>query len=116
MKILREAFKLIREISQQPPLKDHIASENWPGNGVQSNEQWEDWIRNAAGTEYHPSSTCAMLPRNKGGVVNPDLKVYGTRNLRVVDASVPPIALSCHLESVVYAIAEAAAEIILNHN
>ena len=116
LKILREAFKLIREITQQPPLKDHIASENWPGNGVQSNEQWEDWIRNAAGTEYHPSSTCAMLPRNKGGVVNPDLKVYGTRNLRVVDASVPPLALSCHLESVVYALAEAAAEIILNHN
>ena len=57
-----------------------------------------------------------MLPRNKGGVVNPNLKVYGTRNLRVVDASVPPIALSCHLESVVYAIAEAAADIILNHN
>lgn len=113
--ILREGFKLIRELSQQSPMKDVIDFETVPGDRVQSNEDWENWIRSTAGTEYHPSSTCAMLPREDGGVVDENLKVYGTSNLRVVDASVTPIAMSCHLESVVYGLAEVAADIILGN-
>ncbi|KAL2794656.1 GMC oxidoreductase-domain-containing protein [Aspergillus keveii] len=40
---------------------------------------------------YHVCGTCAMMPREDGGVVDPRLKVYGTRNVRVVDASVFPL-------------------------
>lgn len=114
--VLREGFKLIREISQQSPLKDLIDFEENPGKNVQSNEEWEDWIRSNAGTEYHPSCTSSMLPRNEGGVVGNDLKVYGTSNVRVVDASVPPISFSAHLMSITYGIAEKAAELIKNDN
>lgn len=32
-----------------------------------------------------------MFPREDGGVVDSKLKVYGTTNLRVIDASVLPI-------------------------
>jgi choline dehydrogenase-like flavoprotein len=53
-----------------------------------------------------------MLPRNRGGVVSPELKVYGTRNVRVVDASVLPFQLCGHLTSTLYAVAEKAADII----
>ena len=82
---------------------------------MQSNEDLENWIRENAGTEYHPSSTCSMLPRSEGGVVAPNLKVHGTSNLRVADASIPPLSMSCHLESVVYGIAEIAADLILGN-
>ncbi len=54
-----------------------------------------------------------MLPREDGGVVDPDLLVYGTSNVRVVDLSVMPIHLSTHPQTVAYAVAEKAAEIIL---
>lgn len=37
-----------------------------------------------------------MLPRDKGGVVNSKLKVYGTKNLRVVDLSILPVHISGH--------------------
>ncbi len=57
-----------------------------------------------------------MLPRSQNGVVDPQLKVYGTSNVRVVDLSVLPLHLSTHPQSVAYAIAEAAAPLILAAN
>lgn len=67
-------------------------------------------------TEFHPSGTAAMLPLELGGVVNTDLKVYGTSNLRVVDASVMPVITSGHLQATIYAVAERAADIIKEAN
>lgn len=37
-----------------------------------------------------------MLPRDKGGVVDPKLKVYGTKNIRVADLSILPLQISGH--------------------
>ena len=39
-----------------------------------------------------------MMPRELGGVVDPQLKVYGTTNLRVVDLSVLPLQVSVHTQ------------------
>ncbi|KAF5246817.1 hypothetical protein FANTH_6679 [Fusarium anthophilum] len=63
-------------------------------------------------TERHPSGTAAMMPLDLGGVVDPELKVYGTCNLRIADASVMPLIPSAHLQASVYAIAEKAADMI----
>jgi choline dehydrogenase-like flavoprotein len=55
---------------------------------------------------FHPIGTAAMAPREIGGVVDPSLRVYGTKNLRVVDASVIPLQLGATPMSTIYAIAE----------
>lgn len=47
-----------------------------------------------------------------GMVVDTELRVKGVKGLRVVDASVFPIALGAHLQAPVYALAEQAAHII----
>ena len=47
-----------------------------------------------------------MMPRERGGVVAPDLKVYGVQGLRVVDASIMPLIPSAHTSATVYAAAE----------
>jgi choline dehydrogenase-like flavoprotein len=64
------------------------------------------------GSNSHPLGTASMMPKQLGGVVNNRLKVYGTANVRVVDASVLPFQLSGHPSSTVYAVAERAADII----
>ena len=47
-----------------------------------------------------------MLPKEKGGVVDPKLRVYGTKNLRIVDVSIIPLIISSPLQATAYAIAE----------
>ena len=47
-----------------------------------------------------------MAPLSQGGVVDPRLMVYGTQNLRVVDASIYPLIPAAHLQAVVYGVAE----------
>lgn len=53
-----------------------------------------------------------MLPKASGGVVDTNLIVYGTTNLRVVDASVAPLQVSAHLMQMTYGIAERAADLV----
>lgn len=54
-----------------------------------------------------------MLSRKLGGVVDSSLRVYGTANVRVVDASVLPTQTIGHLTSTIYAVAEQAAALML---
>ncbi|KIX92869.1 uncharacterized protein Z520_11345 [Fonsecaea multimorphosa CBS 102226] len=75
-------------------------------------EQIESMLRQGIGTEFHYAGTAAMLPREVGGVVDTNLTVYGTQNLRVVDTSVFPVIPGAHLQAVAYAVAERASDII----
>ncbi|KAJ4350509.1 uncharacterized protein N0V89_009130 [Didymosphaeria variabile] len=61
---------------------------------------------------FHPVGTCAMMSKEIGGVVDSRLKVYGTKNLRVVDASVFPLETLGNIQATVYAVAEKAADLI----
>jgi choline dehydrogenase len=71
-----------------------------------SSDEVVQYIRSKGQTEYHPSGTAAMMPLGLGGVVDPDLLVYGTTNLRIVDASILPLVPAAHLQAVVYGVAE----------
>lgn len=47
-----------------------------------------------------------MAPKSLGGVVDPHLKVYGTANVRVIDASIFPMTVGATTQATVYAVAE----------
>lgn len=75
-------------------------------------EEAKEAIRKYGATNYHPCGTCAMARAGLGGVVNGELRVWGTSNLRICDASVFPIAPRGNILTTVYAVAESGAEMI----
>ena len=95
--LLRAGCKFIRQISQTLPLAQVLTGEVTPGASVITDADWDNWIAGAILSEYHPSSTCAMLPLEQGGVVDTDLRVYGLANVRVADSSVFPMQFASHV-------------------
>jgi len=82
-------------------------AETSPGAAVQTDDDFRGWLeRTLSPTEYHPVGTCAMLPRELGGVVDERLLVYGVRNLRIVDGSIMPTLPGGNTCQTVYAVAE----------
>ncbi|KAG5651442.1 hypothetical protein H0H81_008646 [Sphagnurus paluster] len=75
--IMREGIKLVRALKDTPPFNASLGDETLPGPSVVTDQDIEAWLVNQASTQYHPISSCAMLPRSKGGVVDAKLKVYG---------------------------------------
>lgn len=77
-----------------------------------SDDIWLDWIKTQSAFQpnFHHLGTCAMLPKDMGGVVDNDFKVYGTDNVRVVDLSVVPLQVAGHSTSLLYGIAEWASQ------
>ncbi|KAF8905300.1 alcohol oxidase [Mucidula mucida] len=111
---LLEMFKFLRRIPQTSPLKEllGVPNEYNPGVEVETDEQIKAWIKKCVGSTFHSAGTCAMLPRDQEGVVSPELKVYGTKNVRVVDLSIAPLHFASHSQATVYAIAEQGADLI----
>jgi len=114
--IMREGIKLVRALKQTPPFNNSLGNETFPGPTVGTDQELETWLINQASTQYHPISSCAMLPRSQGGVVNAKLQVYGLANVRVVDSSVFPFEFAAHVGASTYGLAEQASGIILTDN
>ncbi|KAJ8695855.1 hypothetical protein PTI98_005772 [Pleurotus ostreatus] len=107
-----DAVKLVRKVVNARCIKSAIVRETAPGPAVQFDAEIIEYLKGNVQTIYHPIGTAPMFPREDGGVVDESLKVYGTQNLRVVDASVIPLQISAHIQHTIYAIAEKAADII----
>ena len=86
------AFHIGRQIIATEPYRSLIFSEVRPGAHVVAEEDIRAFIRQVAGTVYHPCGTCRMGEDDKA-VVDSELRVRGVEGLRVVgrlgDASDP---------------------------
>ena len=116
VEILARHVRYLEIIAATEPLASFLkpnGRRNAPGAyAIGEPEAAKDYIRSASVSNWHCVGTCAMLPRDKGGVVNERLIVHGTKNLRVVDASIMPMIPQANTQSTVYAVAERAADLI----
>lgn len=109
----RRCVKLTREIFAQKALEPFRGKELQPGSHVQSDKEIDAFVRAKADSAYHPSCTCKMgQPSDPTAVVDPQARVIGVENLRVVDASIMPSVVSGNLNAPTIMIAEKAADII----
>jgi choline dehydrogenase len=100
------------EIGTQQPIARYLDQPFKPAKtaGI-TDEELADHIREVTQTLYHPVGTCAM-GTTETAVVDPELKVHGTENLRVVDASVMPKVVRGNTNAPTIMIAEKAADLI----
>jgi len=105
-------YRLMEKVVGAEPLKDLIEAQSLPPLVLEDDQSVIDFIRATGGTGSHLMGTCALARLELGGVVGNDLKVYGTSNLRVADASIIPLPMACHIQATVFAIGEKAADLI----
>jgi choline dehydrogenase len=106
------AVKLVRALTSGVQREGLIGEEEVPGSQVKTDDDIRDFVRsNAWG--HHASCTCAIGPREQGGVLGSDFRVHGAEGLRVADASVFPRIPGFFIVSAVYMIGEKAADVIL---
>ncbi|PIL33968.1 hypothetical protein GSI_03676 [Ganoderma sinense ZZ0214-1] len=72
----------------------------------------DDFLKANIRTAWHSLGTCAMKRRDKGGVVDTHLNVYGVQNLKVVDMSICPSNVATNTYSTAVMVGEKAAVII----
>lgn len=109
---MRACIRLSREIFAQGPMAQYVGDELAPGSGTQSDDALDDFIRRKVESAYHPCGTCRM-GTDPLAVVDPECRVIGVQNLRVVDAGIMPQATAGDLNGPTIMLAERAADIIL---
>ncbi|PPQ91713.1 hypothetical protein CVT25_012854 [Psilocybe cyanescens] len=78
----------------------------------EDDEAIDEHHRRRVETAWHSIGTCAMKPRERGGVVDARLNVYGVQGLKVADCSIAPGNVGANMYNTAIAIGEKAAVII----
>lgn len=104
--------RLARRLLASAAFRPWVTAERLPGPGIQSEEQWLEYLRSTTSLGYHPVGTCRMGV-DPGAVVSPELEVNGVQNLRVVDASIMPRLIAANTNAATIMIAEKASDLLL---
>ncbi|RPB16228.1 GMC oxidoreductase [Morchella conica CCBAS932] len=112
MELMIDAFRAGRRLMQTPAMTELGAIEATTGN-LTTDEQIVDYLKKTMSPSFsHVCCTSPMMPKEIGGVVDEELRVFGVSGLRVIDAGVVPVVPAAHLQATIYAVAEKAADLI----
>ena len=116
-RVVVAGLKLSRRLMHSKALSHYFDYEVYPGIEKQSDEELLQVARERGTTTYHQMGTCRMGPKSDPtAVVDDNLKVYGLKNIRVIDASIMPTMLSANLHSGATLIGEKGSDLVLGNN
>ncbi|CAG7820916.1 unnamed protein product [Allacma fusca] len=109
-------LKLVEETDAFQSVGARLAPTSFPGceqHLFRSDQYWECYIRHMSISLHHIVGTAAMGKKgNRNAVVDPQLRVIGVQNLRVVDASVMPAVPVSNTQAACLMIGEKGADLI----
>jgi choline dehydrogenase len=104
-------LRIARQVFQTEPLASLVAEEVAPGPQVQTDEQFEAYLKKVCLVSHHPVGTCKM-GHDPMAVVDPQLRVRGVEALRVADASIMPTVPGGNTNAPSIMVGEKAADLI----
>ena len=108
--LLADGIKFVTKLAQTSPLSSVVTSQVSPSPNA-TDAELAAYIQQGTFSVWHPCGSASMLPKEQNGVVDANLKIYGTSNIRVADASIIPFEIGAHTLATVYGNALKAAEI-----
>ena len=110
LKVVMQGLRAVLEIADHQPLKANLGALRLP-DSVPDDAALIEHIRRWSQTQYHPVGTCAMGV-DEDSVVDPELKVRGVENLRVIDASVMPSIIGGNTNATTIMIGEKGSDLV----
>ena len=111
LRTLIDAMAIARKIGRASALAKFDVRELAPGPEAECEADLIDYIRSTGDTAFHFSGTARMGIDDRA-VVDPELKVHGVGNLRVIDASIMPTIVSGNTNAAVLMIGEKGADLV----
>ena len=105
------AVKVARRWASQAPLSNYVDVETMPGPEYDTDEKILEAYDKFGTCGYHAVGSCTM-GRDESSVVDPQLRVRGITNLRVMDTSVMPVIPSGNTNGPTMAMAWRASDVI----
>lgn len=111
-RVLLAGIKAVRDVASHPAMRAMIVKETRPGAATTTDAEILDYIRETTQTTWHIVGSC-KAGTDRQAVVDPDLRVHGVGNLRVIDSSVFPTIPSSNTNAPTIALGEKGADIVL---
>jgi choline dehydrogenase len=108
---LIRGLRIARQVFETQPLAGLVDEEVSPGKGVQTDAEFEAYLKTACLVSHHPVGTCTM-GHGDMAVVDPQLRVRGIEALRVCDASIMPTVPGGNTNAPSIMVGEKAADLI----
>ncbi|KAJ5699718.1 hypothetical protein N7536_002731 [Penicillium majusculum] len=110
---LREGIRYTYDVLKNGPGFKDIIEDEYPWEmPLHDDTLMKRTVLDRSQTSFHPCGTARLSKNIQQGVVDPNLKVHGLKNLRVIDASVIPVIPDCRIQNSVYMVGEKGADAI----